>query len=316
MKRKRYNYLLIATTVLLAACGQQENLQPDETDSGSHCALLVKEVRTETEAGVIGTRASAPLTSGSIGVFRAADAGASAAYPVACNNYKYTYNGGWQPDDAANTVYLTGKDIGVCAYYPYRADAAYADKLALPLTSGQYTGSGDVNDICYDTERMVNATSTGRSTTFTMKHAMALLEFVLYGDAGTSSLTVSNVTIEHTKLINTATLNITNGAYTTVTTTGTLSYNPSLTISGSTVTTSALLVPFDLGVLGLKVSFTATNINTSSVSIPVTLFGNRKLEAGKHYRIKIALNGMELGGVEIRDWRAIEVDNGGSPYPI
>ena len=306
-------YLLITLTasVMLASCEREEGSVPNEPAS-----LLVKEVWAGSETGSA-TRAAATseLTSGSIGVFRAKDAGASAVYPTECNNYEYTYDSGWKPADAANTIYLTGKDIGVCAYYPYRADAAYADKFALPLTSGQYTGSGDVNDICYDTERMVNASSTGRSTTFTMKHAMALLEFVFYKEAGTILLEVSKVTIEHAALIDTGTLNITNGAYTTGSIAGSLSYDLLLNVSGTTASTFALLFPFNLGGNGLKASFTVTNGNTSSVMIPATSFGG-KFDAGKHYRVKIALNGMELGGVEIRDWRAIEVDNGGSPYPI
>lgn len=313
MKQKLNNYLMIAAAALLGGCVQEENPQPGGTDGNGH-ELLVEEVRTESGTGGT-TRATTALTSGSIGVFRAKDTGASPAYPAECNNYQYTCNSGWKPANAANTVYLTGKDIDVCAYYPYHSDAAYVDKTAIPLTSGRYIGTNDINDICYAKNRTVNASGGGRSTTFTMTHAMALMEFVLYGEAGAASLTVANVTITHASLVGSTTLNITNGTYAAGSVSGSLAYDLSLPVSGTTATTSALLVPFNLNSTELKAAFTVTGVNTSSVTIPAAFFGG-KLEAGKRYRVKIALNGMEVTGVEVEDWTAMDINNGGNPFPI
>lgn len=314
MKQKLNNYLMIAAAALLGGCAQEENPQPGGTDGNGH-ALLVEEVRMESGTGGA-TRATTALTAGTIGVFRAKDTGASSAYPQECNNYQYTYSSGWKPRSAGNTVYLTGKDIEVCAYFYYRPNVV---KTAVPLTSGRYTtgqdtGADDVDDFCYAKNRTVNASSGGRSTTFIMSHAMAWMEFVLYGEAGTTSLTVTNVTITHESLVSSTTLNITNGVYATGSVSGSLSYDPLLTISNATETTSALLIPFNLGGIGLQVTFT-TDVNTSSVTIPAAFFGG-KLEAGKRYRVKIALNGMEVTGVEVEDWTAMDINNGGNPFPI
>lgn len=315
---------MIAMAVLLAACVQEENFQPDETGSSEH-TLLVEEVRTGSETGSA-TRAatSTTLTSGSIGVFRAKDTGASPVYPTECNNYKYTYNSGWKPADAANTIYLTGKDIDVCAYYPYNSDAAYADKTALPLTTSWYSASDPSKDICYATQQTVNATATKRSVSFTMKHAMALLELVFYFDAGAGKLGISKITVSNPALVGSATLDITTGTQAGNTATGSLTtpsgYNLSTT---ATTTVSALLVPFNMGGNDLKLEIVcyfvipgnSSTTHTSSVTIPATLFGG-KLEAGKRYRVKIAANGMVVTEVRELVWTANDIGSSGNPYPI
>lgn len=317
-------YLLITLTasVMLASCEREEGGVPNEPAN-----LLVKEVRTGSETGSA-TRAAAiiPLTSGSIGVFRTKDTGASPVYPTECNNYKYTYNSGWKPADAANTIYLTGKDIDVCAYYPYNSDAVYADKTALPLTSAWYRSDDTPSkDLCYAINRTVNATAAKRSVSFTMKHAMALLELVFYFDAGSGVLNIAKITISNPALVGSAKLDITTGTQKGDVISGSLTTSESkyLPSENATTTVSALLVPFDMGGNGLKLEIarlfvipgSSSTTHTSSVTIPAALFGG-KLEAGKRYRVKIAANGMVVTEVRELVWTANDIGTSGNPYPI
>ena len=224
MKQGINKYLIMAATAgLLASCAGEDSLRQD--DPGR---LLVKEVLADDAAGNA-IRAVSALTAGTIGIFRAGDTGATPTYPTECNNYPYAYaTDGWKPVNVAQTIYLTGKDIGVCAYYPYQDDPAYADKTALPLTSGRYEGTDAVNDICYAGNQIVNATTAKRSVSFTMSHAMALLELVFYREAGATTVAVNGVSLG--PVCSSATLNITTGVYTPVRMVN-LSYNPSVTMN-------------------------------------------------------------------------------------
>lgn len=312
-------YLLITLTasVVLASCeGEEGRVSPEPA------SLLVKEVRAGSETGSA-TRAATTtaLTFGSIGVFRDKDTGTSSAYPVECNNYQYTYSGGWKPANAANTIYLTGKDIKVCAYYPYNSDVAFNDKTALPLTTSWYELS---KDICYTINQTVNATAARRSVSFTMKHAMALLELMFYFDAGSGVLNISEIKVSHPSLVGSAKFDITTGTQKENTITGSLSTSGSYRLSASATTTvSALLVPFDMGSNGLELGITrlfvisgsGSTTHPSSVTIPATLFGG-KLEAGKRYRVKIAANGMVVTEVRELVWTANDIGSSGNPYPI
>lgn len=316
-------YLLITLTasVMLASCEREEGGVPNEPAS-----LLVKEVRAGSETGSA-TRAATTttLTSGSIGVFRAKDTGASPVYPTECNNCEYAYSSGWKPANAAKTIYLTGKDINVCAYYPYNSDAAYADKTALPLTSAWYKSDDTPSkDLCYATDQTVNATAAKRSVSFTMKHAMALLELVFYFDAGSGVLNIDEIKVSNPALVGSAKFDITTGTQKEDVISGSLmSESKYLPSEDATTTVSALLVPFDMGGSGLKLEIArffvipgnSTTTHTSSVTIPATLFGG-KLEAGKRYRVKIAANGMVVTEVRALEWTANDIGSSGSPYPI
>lgn len=316
-------YLLITLTasVMLASCDCEEGGVPNEPAS-----LLVKEVRAGSETGSA-TRAATTttLTSGSIGVFRAKDTGASPVYPTECNNYEYAYNSGWKPADATKTIYLTGKDINVCAYYPYNSDAAYADKTALPLTSTWYKSDDTPSkDLCYATDQSVNATAAKRSVSFTMKHAMALLELVFYFDAGSGVLNINEIKVSNPALVGLAKFDIATGTQKENVISGSLtSESKYLPSEDATTTVSALLVPFDMGGSGLKLEIArffvipgnSTTTHTSSVTIPATLFGG-KLEAGKRYRVKIAANGMVVTEVRALEWTANDIGSSGNPYPI
>lgn len=318
-------YLLITLTasVMLASCDCEEGGVPNEPAS-----LLVKEVRAGSETGSA-TRAATTttLTSGSIGVFRAKDTGASPVYPTECNNYEYAYNSGWKPANASKTIYLTGKDINVCAYYPYNSDAAYVDKTALPLTSAWYKSSDTPSkDLCYATDQTVNATAAKRSVSFTMKHAMALLELVFYFDAGSGVLNIDEIKVSNPALVGSAKFDITTGTQKEDIISGSLmSESKYLPSEDATTTVSALLVPFDMGGSGLKLDIARIFVipgsgyvpppSTSSVTIPATLFGG-KLEAGKRYRVKIAANGMVVTEVRALEWTANDIGSSGNPYPI
>lgn len=322
MEPSMNKYLLITLTasVMLTSCDCEEGGVPNEPAS-----LLVKEVLAGSETGsATRTAATSELTSGSIGVFRAKDTGASPVYPTECNNYKYAYNSGWKPADAANTIYLTGKDVEVCAYYPYNSDAAFNDKTALPLTSAWYKSDAPSKDLCYATDQTVNATAAKRSVSFTMKHAMALLELVFYFDAGSGVLNIDEIKVSNPALVGSAKFDITTGTQKEDVISGSLTTSD-LPSEDATTTVSALLVPFDMGGSGLKLEIARIFVipgsgyvpppSTSSVTIPATLFGG-KLEAGKRYRVKIAANGMVVTEVRALEWTANDIGSSGNPYPI
>ena len=312
--------LLGAAAFLFACCSQDElpgaggaNARPDGI-AALHIAsatLQVPQTQPGTRATSAATRAAAaPLTTGSIGVYRSKGTGYAEA--LANKQYTYTAANGWQPSAAADTVYLMANDADVCAYFPY--NSAYTDVAAIPLASGKYTGTADdlakhdTLDICYDVNRTLNGALT--ATDFTMKHAMAMVQLSferLNYDSDNCNLT--SVTIKNKELISTASLNIGTGAYTTVTGAA-LTWTPGTTdpatgiqvpATGVSAPTSALLVPCTLDAEGTTFGFTVDG-QKMSVKVPATTLS--ALTAGKIYKLKFIIHAasVTLSDVSIIDW--------------
>lgn len=312
--------LLGAAAFLFACCSQDElpgaggaNARPDGI-AALHIAsatLQVPQTQPGTRATSAATRAAAaPLTTGSIGVFRSKGTGYAEA--LANKQYTYTAANGWQPSAAADTVYLMANDADVCAYFPY--NSAYTDVAAIPLASGKYTGTADdlakhdTLDICYDVNRTLNGALT--ATDFTMKHAMAMVQLSferLNYDSDNCNLT--SVSIKNKELISTATLNIGTGAYTTVTNAA-LTWTPGATdpatgiqvpATGVSAPTSALLVPCTLDAAGTTFGFTVDG-QKMSVKVPAATLS--ALTAGKIYKLKFIIHAasITLSDVSIIDW--------------
>ena len=271
---------------------------------------------TETDAvtRLAGDDVPVPVTQGSLGIFRSQSTG----YADKQSNKKYTYAGtGWQPATPGDVILLNADNAAVCAYYPYHDNIAYSDETALPLTSGLYTGGNgthDPADLCYDTNRTLNAAR--RTANFTMRHALALLEFKLTREAGfTGDSHVTAVSVQNPGLTGTSTINITNGTYATATPTGTVDCNigtdAGLLTGSSTVTVGILLVPFT-SAAGLSVTFTVDGAPRKVDIAPGSIAG---VQAGHRYTVKVHLEKVlaQVTGVDILPWTETEVT--GTPVP-
>lgn len=333
MKHKKNIYTLftavalLATALLLASCSQDElpgtggaNGAPQGISALyiASASLQVPEAqpgtRSATTRSTATTRAteSATLTSGSIGIFRSQGTG----YTEAQDNKQYTYdatNGIWQPSTAADTVYLMATDADVCAYYPY--NSTYTDKTAIPLASAKYAGTvddltkHDPADICFATNRTMNGANV--TTAFEMQHAMAMvqLSFVrLNYESDACNLT--SISIKNAGLISTATLDITDGTYTTVKkaavkwTPGTADPATGIQVPASDVSeiTTALLVPCTLDATG-STTFTFT-VDGLPMSVKVPAAKLSAFEAGKIHKLKFTIHAasVSLSYVSIIDW--------------
>lgn len=318
----------MALGALLASCTQDEALPGGVVPPGHSLyvasAIIAPPAKTETEVNtrVAGDDVPVTVTTGSLGIFRSKGTG----YTGTLDNLKYTYMGvdkGWQPATAADTLFLNGDDVEVCAYYPYNGDAFFGSPEQILLASGKYFGSGVANpsdsyegtDICYAVNRTVNAAR--RATTFEMKHALALLEFRISKEAGyVGDCRITSISIMNPELILGSSIDITNGTYATTPAKGTLTYNPGtdadgILIESSAVTTGALLIPFVPAADGLTIAFT---VNGTPVEAAIPTSDIAQLEAGRRYSVKVTMkaNSMQVTGVDMMPWD--EVGVGGDDY--
>lgn len=324
--------IFAATALLLASCSQDELPGTGGINGAPHgiSALHIASASLQAAEAQPGTRnaatrsaattratASASLTSGSIGIFRSQGTG----YTETQDNKQYTYDAAttkWQPSTIADTVYLMANDADVCAYYPY--NSAYTDKTKLPLASAKYAGTvddltkHDPADLCYATNRTMNGANV--TTAFEMQHAMAMVQLSfkrLNYDSDACNLT--SISIKNKELISTATLDITNGTYTTVKkaavkwTPGTADAatgNPATGIqvpaSGVSEITTALLVPCTLDATG-STTFTFT-VDGLPMSVKVPAAKLPAFEAGKIHKLKFTIHAasVSLSDVSVIDW--------------
>lgn len=320
--RQIYTWILSAAIPLLASCTQDEfkdGIVPPGNSLYITSASLTSGGHTQTEAV---TRASAddvlvPVTKGTLGIFRSQGTG----YTSTLDNAQYTYTGadkGWQPLTTADTLFLNGDDVEVCAYYPHNSDTEFYYKDAIHLTSGKYTGTAanhDPLDICYATNRTLNAYK--RATTFELKHAMALLELKITKDANyKGDCRITSVSIVNPDLVNHSYINITNGIYKDTKKDGVLAYNPGtdtdgILIGSATSTTAALLAPFVPTADGVTIVFAVNDVPVEAV-IPHDKMP--KMEAGHRYTANIVMKAtsMQVTGVDMMPWE--ETGVGGDDY--
>ena len=317
---------LLAAAALLVSCAQDELSGGVALPAGNALHVSSAVIATGT---TIATRADASNTfvsvaSGSLGIFRSQGKN----YTTSLNNKQYTYidvNKGWQPANSSGTIYLNGDDADVCAYYPYFGDANFGDAAQIPVHSGKYIGLGAIPadytyngvDLCYATNRPLNGSQ--RSTTFELKHAMAMLEFKVSKEAGyKGDCRITSISIENPELIEASGIDITNGTYITApgTAKGKLTYNPGtdadgILIESTAATTAALLVPFKPTTAGLTITFVTNGVNVEA-NIPASKIAN--VEAGKRYTVSITMKAasMQVTGVDMVPWDEIGV--GGDDY--
>ena len=307
-------------TLLPLSCTQDEPLQGGIPGPGN--ALHVSSVRfeadrlsqTDIDTRVAGDDVPVTLQAGSIGLFRSQGTG----YTSTLDNKKYTYiaDKGWQPATAADTLLLNADDAEVCAYYPY--NSAYTSKTALPLKSGKYTGTSslhDPNDLCYATDRTLNARNRG--TSFELKHAMALMEFSIVKSLGyMGDCRLTEITVKDSEVILTSSLNVSRGTYAGAVN-GNVSYNPGTDAGGvlldkSTAHNSGvLLVPFEPTDTGITIGFT---VNGETIEVDIVKDVIKEVQAGHRYSINVTVNpnSLSVTGVDMLPWEEAWV--GGDDY--
>ena len=316
-------YLVILSSLLASCAGDEQQAGMPGAEGSLHVSSVTVNPGGHTDAGaatrLTGDDVAMPVTQGSLGIFRSRSTG----YDGTQDNKKYTYietGNGWQPATPGDAILLNANVADVCAYYPYHSDAAYSDKTALPLTPGKYAGGNgthDPADLCYDTDRPVS--STRRTTGFTMRHAMAMLELKLSKETGyVGDCRVTSVSLLNPGLITSSAINITDGTYSAAPVKGTLTYSPGtdadgMLIGSAAATTAALLVPFTPSGAGLTVSF---NVNGTPIeaNIPATTIA--KVEAGHRYTVKITMkaSSMQVTGVDMMPWTEINVGGDGHTW--
>lgn len=314
-------YLVMMSALLASCTGDEQRAGMPGAESRLYVSSATVNAGGHTDAGVAtrlaGDDMPVPVTQGSLGIFRSQGTG----YDGTLDNKKYTYIAdGWQPATPGDAILLNANAADVCAYYPYHGDAAYSDKTALPLTSGKYAGGNgthDPADLCYDTDRPVSGTR--RTTGFTMRHALAMLEFKLSKEAGyVGECRVTSVVLTNPGLITSSAIDISGGTYGAAPVKGPLAYSfgtdaGGVLIENAAVTTAALLVPFIPTADGLAVSFTVNGTPTEA-NIPAATLA--KVEAGHRYTVKITLKAgsMQVTGVDRMPWTEINVGGDGHTW--
>lgn len=314
----------ILYTVLLAclaaACSDEH--EPGGARPGGNAPVTVPleiasatvegEAATVTRAGAVTT-----LASGSIGVFLTGKDAATTYTET--NNCGYTYNTSaskWAASSSVATIYLSGEDANVCAYYPYNSAGTYNDETAIPLTTQEYAAE---EDLSFAMNSVVNGTSAQRAVTFAMTHAYSQVQLNITRENYPTTCAISAVTLENSSLATGATINITDGTV-SVTTTGnySLSFASPKTLGASeTYTRSLLMVP---------VASLATNTDGKSLFISLTVDGQTMstgipdadlpaLTRGEKYVIALKIKGKEISATSVTaaSWTDSPV-NGGTEY--
>lgn len=281
MHKTIYILVLSAVIWMVGSCSNLDEL-PIENDTLLH----VTYVSTLNEI----TRSTSTLAEGSIGVFLGAKTNVVEKY--SCSNSVWSTN-------SASAILSSTTPISVCAYYPY--SASYNNATAIPLTSQIYSSQ---NDFCYSFGK--SASSLATKVDFAMNHAYAKIAFYITRNANYQSpCKITNISIVHSALIKTATLNITNGNSATVLK-DTVKFNPAInTIAlGDTAIAQVLMVPvaaisnnvtFVFTVDGVQMS---TSLNAATNELSSLVAGNSYKVEASIYRSKV----LNTDGVNVVDW--------------
>lgn len=318
-------YLLYTGVVvsLLCSCSEKDILP--EGNVPAQTPLQVVSANLHPDLRILTRDVPAPvgLTSGAIGIYlegaQADENGDVIAQYADIQNRKYIYNnssGTWEPADSNEMIYLFGTDASVCAYYPYHADASYADKKALPLKTQDYTDNdpdSEAADLYYALGGVVNGYNPEIS--FELMHAYSLLELRISRENYPQACAISDITLKNTTLGSLGTLNISTDGSITVTTTSNYSLTtdlPHTVGSDETYVRKVLVLPCELAddpvdaTYGLTLSLTVDG-QIMQVSLPKSELPD--FRQGEKYTVKIKIKGKELklGAVTATPWEVSPV---------
>lgn len=266
------------------------------------------------DAGIsaqVQTRAT--ISSGSMGVFRAAANGYTAQY-----NSQYTYNSGWKPN---TTVYVGGANATLYAYYPYNSATFTANSTTCTLTAQKFDAA---KDLCYAKTGGAAVCNKTPNATFAMTRAYARLKLSIKRHATnyvSGNCNITNVNIKHSTGNNffvSRTLDIstgTNGG--SATANGwTYALNTGNIAANATNTAYDVLVPPQPVSGGLTITLTIDGVNRS-VTVPAAQFSNN-LTAGKQYTISLIITDAEImlpaSAVTTNDWSSVSNQDTNAPF--
>jgi len=269
-------------------------------------ACTSQEVQTVEEEGIPLTFASASLsgvmtrsnlTSGNLGVFRLN----SPKYSTTKSNIPYTCSGTWKPESENNQIYLTDNTANISVYYPYNASSVSA--TAIPMTSGA-PGTNDANALWY-----TKTTGNNKTTPLilSLPQAYAKITFsITHAASYPGACAITSIALTNSNLISTGTLDLTDtdGYPYTLTTSGEVSLNTSISSIASGATNAdatILMVPVQSLSGAVTITF-AMDSKTYTATMTAGTFTS--LEAGKNYTIGITVTGtaLTIGTVSATNW--------------
>lgn len=294
----KMKFILSAFMAALFAGCTSDSAVPDATPVpfGISSASLHASVATKS-----GT--ATPLTSGSIGVYRTPDAGSG--YSSTEKLFEYAYNATkWTP---STILFLNNNNAKICAFYPYSyVVPASFDPAAVSLTYQKYD---PLKDFVYTVNADYN--NVNHTADFTLGHAYSMITFSIKKDAAyTGAGVLTSIKLTNPALVQSNTINITNGSYGASPVNGDISYSPAFTATATAADSKLLLPPTTADMAnGSNVALSVVlDGNTLSVNIPADKF-SYKFIAGSNYQVTLTIKGtaIVINSVKIADWNDVSV---------
>ena len=284
--RLRAGILGMLLASLAAGCSSEAELLPLPADNNP-VPLQITGSGVSLEAQ---TATRAPLTSGSIGIFRTNANGYSPLY-----NLQYTYSSGWKPATAAATIYLDGRNATLCAYTPLGSVSFTSSSTTCTLSAQKYDST---KDMCYATTGGSAVCNKTPGATFAMKRAYSRLQLSIKRDAknyvGNGLVSTVNLKNGTANFFASRTLDISSGTLGGTASSAGWLYALNATIAaGATSTAYNVLLPPQTVASGLTIVLTLDGV-PRSVTIPAAKFTSGNLEAGKVYKINLEIIGVEV----------------------
>lgn len=267
--------VVVALSVTMTGCSNDFETLPASNEE------VPLQIADGSISADVQTRAT--VTSGSIGIFRAATNNYSALY-----NVQYTYNGGWKA--ASTDIYLSQLNATLYAYHPYNS-VTFSGTTAT-LTAQVYNSAKDMSYATTGGSTVCNKTP---NATFAMTRAYSRLRLTIKRHASNYSGTgtISNISFKNGSTFYTSrTLNIASGTL-GGSTVSNWTYPFNTTIAAGGTSTLELLVPPQPVGSGLTITLTLDGTNRSA-TVPADKFTSSNLAAGKYYNI-----GLEISAAQI-----------------
>lgn len=298
--KKTYQYIALAVLALgMAACTQEDDFTPQGNQKDAPIAIVSAGVANLTTRATIDSNDN--LVGGSMGVFVTSTSGGR----YEGSNIKWTYNNGWELDDATVVLYEnddTKQQIG--AYYPYTAELTDEGKFAIELP--EVFGS-DYED--YDYLYADYAALGSNPVIIGMNHLLSKIT-VSISDMGSDldsdavqSISLFNVPRAAFWTVPTSTLNGFDTANQT-----TILYANDANNDQTVDNYVGYALPNAAATLGIRVTMNSGRSFAAQASISDGLAG------GNHYLIsmKLGKDGITVGNITIADWGTTENNVSGS----
>lgn len=296
---KKISLFVSALAVILTGCSKDDSLMNQEGNTALGISSASMSATVSTKATPV------PLTTGSIGVYRTANAGSGYTAQLS----EYTYNTSW---GSSNLIYLNNNSAQICAFYPYAyVVPAVFDPTAVALTAQK---QDNAKELVYATNAAYS--NTNKTAIFNMVQAYSKITFTINKDATyTGNCAISSISLSNAALVQSNTINITNGTYGTGTVAA-VTYNPAIASIATSATSALLLPPTKVGT-DMTGNITLSIIvdgSTLTVAIPVSSF-NGKLVLGNNYQVTLTIKGTAIvvSSVTILGWNDTTV--AGVLYP-